>query len=137
QFFPQNNQWSLGLTLSIPLFNGLRDYATYHSNAAKLQTSQFQQQNIRLTLKRDLKRTYYDYIEALHQEIISNGFNKAAQIRADISRNKYKNGLLSFEEWDRIENELILKQKEILSSEKNRIIKQALWEKALATGVFK
>jgi hypothetical protein len=45
--------------------------------------------------------------------------------------------LVSFEDWDLIESDLIQKQKEILLSERNRILKQSQWERAQGIGVFK
>ena len=135
-FYPNSYNWNVGLSFSVSLFDGLRDFASYRSNVAKRSVAEAQLKNTRLSLKRDLKRAYYDYTEAIQKEKIDQGFNKAAQIRADIARNKYKNGLLSFEEWDRIESELIQKQRDVLNSEKNRIIRQAQWERALAVGVL-
>jgi outer membrane protein TolC len=135
-FFPEQDRWSMGLTLSIPLFDSLRDYASYRSNSTKLDSSVFSARNIAIKTATDLKRAYNDYVLALQKEKIDESFNKAAVLRADIARNKYKNGFLSFEDWDIIETDLILKQKTILDSERNRIIKQAQWEKALGVGVY-
>lgn len=135
-FFPEQDRWSLGLTLSIPLFDSLRDYSSYRSNSTKLDGASFSARNIAIKTATDLKRAYNDYALALQKEKIDESFNKAAILRADIARSKYKNGFLSFEDWDIIETDLILKQKTILDSERNRIIKQAQWEKALGVGVY-
>ena len=135
-FFPEQDRWSLGLTLSIPLFDSLRDYSSYRSNNSKLEGSSFSARNIAIKTATDLKRAYNDYVLAQQKEKIDENFNKAALLRADIARSKYKNGFLSFEDWDIIETDLILKQKTILDSERNRIIKQAQWEKTLGVGVY-
>ena len=42
------------------------------------------------------------------------GYLDAALVRAEIARNKYNNGLLSFEDWDIIENDLITRQKTVI-----------------------
>jgi outer membrane protein len=137
KYFPDQDSWSLGLTFSVPIFDGFIDTATYRSNFYKSQSSVTTLRNTEQTVLRDLKRTFYDYIESLQKEKVDNSFNQAALLRSDIARNKYKNGLLSFEDWDLIESDLIQKQKEILLSEKNRIVKQSLWERTQGIGVFK
>ena len=83
-----------------------------------------------------IKQAYFDYIESVQKEKIDESFRRAAILRAEVARNKYKNGLLSFEAWDLVETDLISKQKEILSSERNRILKQSQWEQAQGVGVF-
>lgn len=137
QFFPNQDSWSMGLTFSIPIFDGFTDSATYRSNFYKSLSSSNSLRNTELTVLRDLKKSFYEYIESLQKEKVDNSFNQAALLRSDIARNKYKNGLLSFEDWDLIESDLIQKQKEILLSEKNRILKQSQWERAQGIGVFK
>ena len=137
KFFPDQDSWSMGLTLSIPLFDGFVDSATYRSNFYKSISSSNSLKNTQQTALRDLKKSFYEYLESLQKEKVDNSFNQAAILRSDIARNKYKNGLLSFEDWDSIESDLVQKQKEILLSEKNRILKQSLWERAQGIGVFK
>ena len=58
-------------------------------------------------------------------------------MRAEVARNKYKNGFITFEEWDIVETDLITRQKEVINSQKNRIIRQSIWEQAQSIGVFK
>ena len=52
------------------------------------------------------------------------------------SRNKYNNGLQSFEDWDGIENDLITRQKTSLLSSRQRIVAEANWEQAQGKGVI-
>jgi outer membrane protein TolC len=136
KYFPENDKWSVGLTLSLPLFEGFRSYSSYNSNKAQLNASEFSSKNTKLKITSLIKRTYYDYLEAIQKEKINENFSKAAILRAEVARNKYKNGFITFEEWDNIETDLITRQKEMLGSEKNRIIKQSLWEQAQGIGVF-
>jgi outer membrane protein TolC len=136
KYFPENDKWSVGLTLSIPLFEGFRSYSSYYSNKAQLNASEFSSKNTKLKITSLIKRSYYDYLEAIQKEKIDENFSKAAVLRAEVARNKYKNGFITFEEWDNIETDLILRQKEMLGSERNRIIKQSIWEQAQGIGVF-
>ena len=135
-WFPDQDRWSMGLTLTVPLFDSLKDYASVKSGSQKLDSSSLSARNTAIKVATTLKRAYNDYLLAIEKEKLDASFNKAALLRADIARSKYKNGFLSFEDWDIIETDLILKQKTILDSQRNRIIKQSLWEKAQGVGVF-
>lgn len=137
QFFPDQNKWSVGLTLSIPLFEGFKTISTYRSSRSKFEGQQYTAKNVLSKTINSLKQSYYDYLESVHKEKIDSSFVNAAVLRAEVARNKYKNGFLNFEAWDLVETDLILRQKEMLSSEKNRIVKQSLWERAQGVGVFK
>ncbi|MEQ1722411.1 MAG: TolC family protein [Pseudobdellovibrio sp.] len=136
KYFPENDKWSVGLTLSLPLFEGFKSYSSYHSNKAQLSASESSSKNTVLKITTSIKRSYYDYLEAIQKEKIDENFSKAAVLRAEVARNKYKNGFITFEEWDNIETDLISRQKEMLGSERNRIIKQSVWEQAQGIGVF-
>ena len=43
---------------------------------------------------------------------------------------------MSFQDWDTIENELITNQKSMLSTQRNAIIVQAEWEKAVGLSII-
>ena len=75
--------------------------------------------------------------EAVQRLEVDRAFVEAALAREKIAKEKYNNGLLSFEDWDIIENDLISRQKALLLSEKNRVTAEAAWEKSRGVGVFK
>ncbi len=136
-FFPEQNTWSAGLSLTVPLFNGLKDYSSYQSNSYKLKSSSAVLENLKMSLLKDLKLAYFSYVEAVQEESVNQTLNEATLLRGEIARRKYKNGLLSFENWDIIETDLIQNQKKSLISQRNHIIRQSLWERAQVVGVFK
>ena len=136
-FFPNQDRWSIGLTLSIPLFEGFKSVSSYKSAGAKAEATRLSSRNILLKITNTLRQSFYFYVEAVQKEKIDESFRQAAVLRAEVARNKYKNGFITFEEWDIVESDLIARQKEVLNSEKNRIIRQSLWEQAQSIGVFK
>lgn len=83
-----------------------------------------------------LKQTFASYQEAVERLKVDTELLDAATIRAEIARNKYNNGLLSFEDWDIIENDLISRQKFVLQSRRDRIVAEAVWEQAQGKGVI-
>ena len=127
---------TVGLTLALPLFAGGRDYNTYNSARAGLAAAQTSVANVEQQLLVKLKQTFNAFIEAVERERVAREYVEAARVRAEIARNKYNNGLLSFENWDIIENDLINRQKSGLLSRRDRITAEAAWEQALGRGVI-
>lgn len=135
-FFPQNNRWSLGATLTWSLFNGGKDYFNRQSALAKKMLVELSLRNARLNLVSQLRDAYSTWIEAASHARLSSSFVAAENVRVEIMRSKYNNGLTSFEEWDRIENELITYQKDELSRHKDRLVAAAAWEKIQGKGAL-
>ena len=131
----ERDSWSLGLGLSFPLFDGYRDtYAVRAAAAAGRAADSDQSTAYRLAIQR-LEQTYASYSEAVAKLGVDERFRSAAQLRAEIARKRYNNGLLSFEDWDQIENDLIIRQKAFLVSRRDRVSAEAAWEHALGGGL--
>ena len=135
-FFPDRDFWSIGLNFSIPFFNGGRDYYSTQSALSSWQSLL----NSRLDARREaivsLRQTYATYVEAVEKLKVDDSFKQAAVVRAEIARNRYNNGLLSFEDWDIIENDLILRQRAYLQSRRDRVVAEAAWERSQGKGIF-
>jgi outer membrane protein len=106
-WFPNNKAWSLGLTLSIPLFNSGRDYYAANSASYAVDSEALTRQDLLNRLISRLKKAYHEYMEAAQKFIVDESFLKALRVRAEIARSMYNNGLISFTDWDLIENDLI------------------------------
>ena len=76
-----------------------------------------------------LEQALGDYENAVEQTTARSGFLKAQEVRAEIARSQYAAGMFSFEDWDRIENDLISAQKDDLSGRRDAVIAEAYWEK--------
>jgi outer membrane protein len=135
-WFPQNDRWSVGVGITIPLFSGGKDYYGLRAAAAGFYTASANRENTDRQLLVTLKQTYNSYNEAVVRADVDQRFLSAARTRADIGRGKYNNGLLSFDEWDIIENDLINREKSGLSSQSNRVSAEAAWEQAIGKGII-
>jgi len=133
---PSERRDAVALQLSIPLFSGMRDYyavqsatATHASTVDTLADSDRQ-------LRTRLQQTWSDFIQAVERVEVDRSFLAAQRLRAEIARNRYNNGLMSFEDWDLIETELITRQKTMLQSERDRVVAEAAFEQAQGIGAI-
>jgi outer membrane protein TolC len=128
------NKWSAGLTLTIPLWDGWHDTATTNAAEAKKNSFKAQRQNLETSLYFKLKQTYNNLLLVIEKDKVDKKFKLAASTREEIARSKYNNGLLSFDAWDQVESDLILREKTALSSERDRTMAEADWEQAIGLG---
>ena len=70
------------------------------------------------------------------EEKVDQTFVEAARVRAEIGRSKYNTGLLSFEEWEIIESDLVTREKAALASQNNRVSAEATWEQSQGRGLI-
>ncbi len=135
-FFPEDSkQTTVGLTLTIPIFDGGKDYYGTKSAVESFVAAKSNRLNISRNLIATLKQKYAGYIESVSKLQADTLFKEAAETRATIARNKYNNGLLTFENWDIIETDLITRQKSFLQSKRDRVISEASWEQTLGKGI--
>ena len=129
-----NERWSLALTLSIPIFDGLADYSATKAAVFSKYAAQEQKRTTFLTLVPQIKQAQTLARQSDIKFNVDTKFKKASSTRAEISRIKYNNGLLTFEDWDIIENELITRQITYLQSKRDRVIRYAAFEKVIGKG---
>ncbi|MFN7903688.1 MAG: TolC family protein [Pseudobdellovibrionaceae bacterium] len=130
-FFPQRNEgWNAGLTLSFPFFSGGRDVANSQSSFALWKAQSSAKALTEKQILLGLKTAYTNYQEALQKLRVDQSFREAASVRADIAKNKYNNGLLTFESWDQVENDFILREKNLLASQRDLVYAEANWLQA-------
>ncbi|MBI2519740.1 MAG: TolC family protein [Bdellovibrio sp.] len=137
EWFPENENRTIGATLSFPLFGGGKDYYGTKSAVATFAVARASRENgDRQTLTR-LKQAYTAYVEAIEKLKVDESFKQAALKRAEIARSKYNNGLMSFEDWDLIENDLIVREKTVLQAQRDRTKTEAAWQQSQGKGVIR
>jgi len=135
-FFPKNDRWSVGLTLTFQLFNGLSDLAGIRSALKSRDSSRYSLDNTARAQLATLVQQYNGYTEAVMKLRMDESFRDAALLRAQIARNKYNQGLQTFDDWDLIEGDLIARQKAYLASRRDRAVAEAAWEQSQGHGLF-
>lgn len=133
---PDNDQWSVGTVISIPLFRGGQTYYAMRGAKADRRAAEAKLANTGNQMTAALEDKFTAWQNALELTGVQAEFLQAAEVRSEIARSQYQNGLLSFEDWDLIENDLIDKQKAMLASRRDAVIARAAWEKTAGTGVI-
>jgi len=136
EWYPDKDRRTVGLNLSIPLYSGGQDYYSTKSAAASLEAASSNKDNTEHQLQVRLRQAHAGYVESAEKLKVDQAFLDAAMTRSEIARSRYNNGLMSFDDWDRIENDLILRQKVYLQSQRERVLAEAAWEQAQGTGVI-
>jgi outer membrane protein TolC len=133
---PWGNYWGIGAELSFPLFSGGKDYYSYKSSTELYRSSVMNKKNIQDSGIVKLKDAYAKFNEAIAKLEVDQAFVEAGNSRERIAKEKYNNGLLTFDEWDIIENDLIGRQKSLVQSERDRVVAEASWEQVQGKGVL-
>jgi outer membrane protein TolC len=128
--------WSVGASLTFPLFSGGKDYYSYKSSSENYRAQVMNKFNVQKTTISKLKDTFASFIEAVQKLEVDNAFVVAALSRDRIATAQYNNGLISFTDWDSIENDLIARQKSLVISQRERVIAEAAFEEAQGIGVI-
>ncbi len=137
RFWNEKEEWILGFNVTIPIFNGGKDlFATLAARADVHSAERTKENTERLTLQK-LKFNHTGLLEAIEKLKVDESFVSAATVRANVARKKYNNGLISFEDWDIIENDLINRQKNVLVSQRDRAVAYGNWLQAQGKGFFK
>ncbi len=134
--FPKDTVNSVGLSLSVPLYSGGRNYYGMRSASASFAAAQANRESVERSLLTHLKDAYTRYVQAVEKLHVDEEFLAAARARAEIARRRYDNGLISFEDWDIIENDLVTRQKQVLASRRERVVAEAAWEQTQGIGII-
>ena len=128
--------WSIGVNFTLPLFDGFKDYFNQQSAVADWKKATYSQVLTKQNVLTNLEETWATLREARQKYKVDESFRAAALVRAEVARKKYHNGLMSFDDWDNIENDLIMREKNFLLSKQGQVIAEANWEQVRGKGVF-
>lgn len=133
---PFQSIWAVGANLNYPFATGGGDI--YQVKAAQAERRRIEQ-NLRETdndVGLRLRQAYADFKDAVQNIAVQEKFLKSAATRAEIGRSQYANGLISYQDWDLVENDLINSQRTILETRRDALIAEANWELAQGKGAI-
>jgi outer membrane protein TolC len=135
--FPPNGvRWSVGAAVSFPFFPGTSNiYNSANARALKSQAD-YNIANNDATLYSNVEQMYANLADDIEQLKVNQEFQEAATARSVIATQKYNTGLMTFEDWSVIEEDLITREQNLLSSQSTAMQGEAAWEEAIGVGAI-
>jgi outer membrane protein TolC len=127
---PSQDQWSAGLNVSVPIFSGGSQAAAAKKSESAYKQSQAAERDGRLSVILTLAEAWSGLLDALGQFDVQQKFLAATAERAKIAEAQYKIGLMSFDNWIIIENDLVNAKKTLLNVQANALLAEANWIQA-------
>lgn len=127
---PDQDEWAVGVTLTLPLFEGGRRWAEVSKARAILNQAQADERSGRDSVILTLEQAWTTWQNAIDTVVVKNKFLQAYEERARIARAQYANGLISFDNWTIIEDNLVQVQKSYLDAQAAAVIAEAQWIQA-------
>ncbi|MBP9128074.1 MAG: TolC family protein, partial [Elusimicrobia bacterium] len=131
---PGTRGWNGGLSLSLPLFTGGASFQGVRAARAELQKADADALQAYHQSYVDLQAAWTAFQNARDNADLQKEILEAANTRALIAQGQYTSGLMSFEDWDLIENDLIQTHKQNLVALRNAVRAEAAWESAQGKG---
>lgn len=131
-----NGSWSVGLRASVPLFTGNRTSSDVAAAKERIVQSEMGLLDRANTLMASLQQRWNSYADAVEDAATQKEVYEAEKLREEISTAKYTQGLLSFEDWDIIENNLINQGKIQLARRRTAETEEARWKNALGRSMW-
>lgn len=127
---PDRDQWSAGVSLSVPLFSGGSRVSAVNKSKSALRQAQADERSGRASVILTLAESWANLQDAVGQLGVQQKFLTAAEERAKIAEAQYKIGLMSFDNWIIIEDDIIRVKKALLNTQSNALLAEANWEQA-------
>lgn len=131
-----NADWSVGLNANMPIYTGNRLKSNVAAAKEQIIQNEMELMDTANTLMATLQLRWNTFTDAVENEAVQQEMFDAEQLRAEISTAKYKQGLLSYEDWDIIESNLINQGKTHLQRRRTSEIEQARWKNTLGWSVW-
>ncbi len=124
-----NLNWSFGINLSLPVLDGGLLISKKISADENLKQAEKDLEYGRKDIYLNLQKAWNDFLDAAKLNKIQEKFLIAAKERAKIADVQYSNGLLSFDNWIIIQDNLVNSKKSYLTSQANLLLYEAAWIK--------
>lgn len=127
---PDNDLWSAGVTLSFPIFEGGSRISEVSKARAVLEQKQAEERSGRDSVILTLEETWTELQDAIDEVLVQEKYLAAVEERARIAGAQYSSGLISFDDWVIIEDNLINARKSFLNARADALVAEATWIQA-------
>ncbi|MBM4147732.1 MAG: TolC family protein [Lentisphaerae bacterium] len=132
----EDDRWSVRLRLSYPFWpGGSTAHEVRQARASLDESTAALDQTLRKNAT-DIETAHGAFADASEGAEVQRRYLEAAEARAAIARQQYEDGMLGFENWDIIENDLIGRRKRLLDSRRSLALAEAAWQRAIGISAF-
>jgi len=127
---PRNDQYSLGVSLSMPIFDGGLLVSEASKAKALYRKAEEDERSTRDAAIVNLEQTWIDLKDSIETVGVQRKSLEAAEERSKIAEAQYSTGFVSFDNWIIIQNDLVLAKKTYLQAQTNALFSEASWIQA-------
>jgi outer membrane protein TolC len=127
---PERVDWQVGVTLSVPIYQGGTGRATVAQARATLNKLTADEESGYFSVMRYLQQSWKSFRDAADNVEVQKRYLAAATERARIAEAQYSAGLVSFNEWTIIEDNLVSAKKSYLGARSTLLLAEAAWVQA-------
>lgn len=126
----QNDQWNLGLNVSMPIFEGGLRLAQVAQAQALLNQLKQNERSTRDSVTLTLEQTWAGLQDTMDNTGVQEKILTATEERSRIAGAQYSTGFISFDNWIIIEDNLVKAKKSFLDAQAAALLAEAAWIQA-------
>ncbi len=127
---PQTEQWNAGVALSLPLFEGGSRAAEISKARAAWNQARADERSGKDAVVLALQEAWAALQDARETVRVEKKFLEAVEERSRIAESQYSLGLIDYDNWTIIEDNLVQEKKAFLDARANALLKEAAWLEA-------
>ncbi len=127
---PKSDQWNLGLALSMPIFEGGLRFAQVDQARALLNQLRENERSTKDSLVLTLEETWAALQDTIENVEVQRKSLIASEERSKIAQAQYSIGLIAFDNWTIIEDNLVSAKRSLLNAQTNALLAEASWVQA-------
>lgn len=124
---PDNDTWSFGMSVTVPIFAGGSRIVDIRKAKSKLRQTEADERSGRDSVLFTLEETWKDLKDAIENLSVREKFLEATKERARITVAQYETGFISFDDWVIIEDNLVSTKKSYLNAQATMLKTEAYW----------
>ena len=128
---PRGKAWSAGMSASFPLFEGGSRVAEISKAKSQFNQAKADERSGLDSVIVTLETTWKDLLDSVEKVEVRRKFLEADEERAKIAGAQYEKGLISFDDWVIIENNLVSSRKSYLEARAGMLLSEAYWIQAI------
>ena len=132
---PDELDWSAGFKLSLPLYTGGGTEAAAAKALGVVNEQISKSRSVYLEVLDTLEKRWKNVQDAAENLKVQEKYLESANLRSTIANAQYSNGLISFDDWVIIEDNLVSSKKSHLDAQAQLFVVRAEWTQAKGVGL--